>query len=256
MLAHYSVVILLFLTTVATVAGFIDTLAGGGGLLNLPALLFAGISPTFAFGTLRLQTIFAEFSASLHFFRYGEISFRPIGFALPIIFIAAASGTIALHYMPQLWLQKAIPFLLLLVFIWFLLMRLPQQELAKDDHTMSKKFACLSSPLIGFYNGFFGPGTGSIWMISLMSGLRWNLRLATMYAKPLNLVGNIGSLAVFLIIGKVAFIPGVCMAVGAFIGGRLGAHMVIYKGLKWLRIVFILLMLFAIMGTFYKYYYL
>ena len=250
---HLPYHVLLGLTVVAFIAGFIDALAGGGGLINLPALLFAGLNPAYAFGTLKLQAICAELSASLHFFRRGEITIKPILWGIPFIIFGGAVGTICLQLTPVPWLEKMIPYLLLAVFIWFLFMKPPKVSAPTESHDMDFWFLMVFGLGIGFYNGFFGPGTGSIWVVCIMAFMKWDIRLATMYAKPLNSLGNVGALAIFLFTGKIAMIPALCMAVAAFLGGRMGAHMVIYKDVKWLRFVFILLMLFSIIGTFFKY---
>lgn len=115
------------------------------------------------------------------------------------------------------------------------------------------KFLALGSS-IGFYNGFFGPGTGSIWALALMKCFKLDLRQATIYAKPLNLAGNLTALSIFIVGSRVDYVAAVLMGIGSFIGVRFGTHFVMYKHVKWLKIIFLLLITLSTLGTFIKYY--
>lgn len=108
--------------------------------------------------------------------------------------------------------------------------------------------------LIGFYNGFFGPGTGSIWALALIKCFKLDLQKATIYAKPLNLTGNLTALSIFIVGGRVDYLAAVLMGIGSFVGGRLGAHFVMYKDVKLLKTIFLLLITLSTLGTFVKYY--
>lgn len=108
--------------------------------------------------------------------------------------------------------------------------------------------------LIGFYNGAFGPGTGSIWAVALMKAFKLDIQKATMYAKPLNFAGNLTALGIFIFDGKVDFLVAILMGLGSFLGGKFGAKLVIYKDIRWLKLMFLTLMVVSTAATFIKYY--
>ena len=107
--------------------------------------------------------------------------------------------------------------------------------------------------IIGFYNGFFGPGTGSIWVIALTKYFKLDIQKATIYAKPLNLAGNLTALSIFIVGGKINLIVACLMGIGSFLGGKIGANLIIYKDIKWLKFTFLLLMTISTLATFIKF---
>lgn len=112
----------------------------------------------------------------------------------------------------------------------------------------------LGGLLIGFYNGFFGPATGTMWTASLLFLLAYELRLAIAYTKPLNFTGNLISLLCFIVAGKVYYTAAICMGVGSYTGGRMGARFVIHREIRLVKTVFILAVILMTCGLFYKYY--
>lgn len=246
---------LILLVAVAFIAGFIDTLAGGGGLITLPAVLLAGISPVNAIGTVKLQAAISEFSATVYFLRSGAIDYTKLVWAVIFTIIGSTGGTLLLFLIPATTLEKIIPFLLLAVLIYYIysLYRKHIIDIAQNFVVNNRKMFPLGI-LIGFYNGFFGPGTGSIWALALMRVFNLDIRTATMYAKPLNLAGNLTALSLFISAGNVHFLAACLMGVGAFLGGALGAAMVMYKDAKWLKLALLILISTATASTFIKYY--
>jgi uncharacterized membrane protein YfcA len=103
---------------------------------------------------------------------------------------------------------------------------------------------------IGFYNGFFGPGTGTIWAVALRKFLKLTLKNATVMAKPLNLMGNFTALTIFFASGQINWWAGFVMGVGAVLGGVIGANLVIIKDARWLKLVFTVLMGSSVVGAF------
>lgn len=254
MIEHASCIIYVFLVIVALVAGFIDTLSGGGGLITLPAMLFIGMNPIAALGTNKLQSAIGEFSATLHFFRKSQVNYRILTMAFVYTIIGSLIGTALLQITPADKLEKAIPFFLLTILIYYVLSLNTENEFYNQTlEPSNKKFFALGSS-IGFYNGFFGPGTGSIWALALMKCFKLDLQKATMYAKPLNLAGNLTALSIFVVGGRVDYLAAILMGVGSFTGGKLGAHFVMYKDVKLLKVIFLLFITFSTLGTFIKYY--
>ncbi|ENM3810824.1 TPA: TSUP family transporter [Vibrio cholerae] len=223
---------LLFL--VAGVAGFIDAMAGGGGLLTLPALLAAGVPPTQALATNKLQSSFGSFSATLYFVRKGVVSLKAMRLAIACTFVGAALGAEAVQYIDANLLTSLIPLLLLGISLYFLLA--PTTKTHTGPALLSETaFAFTVGFGIGFYDGFFGPGTGSIFTVCFVALGHFSLVEATARTKVLNFTSNIAALTFFLIAGLPIWEIGLTMAVGGFIGARMGAKVVISKGQRWIR---------------------
>lgn len=121
MIEHTSLFIYIFLVIIALVAGFIDTLSGGGGLITLPAMLFTGMNPIAALGTNKLQSAIGEFSATLHFFRKSQVNYRILTMAFVYTIIGSSIGTALLQITPTDKLEKAIPFFILALLIYYVL---------------------------------------------------------------------------------------------------------------------------------------
>jgi hypothetical protein len=227
---------LLFLTGV--VAGFVDSIAGGGGLITLPVLLSFGLDPRQALGTNKLQATFGSASASWHYARAGTVPLRDClrGFMLSLL--GAALGTLVVRQVDPSFLRRAIPVLLIAVALYTLLRpRLGAEELR--PRMARGAFDLVFGLLIGFYDGFFGPGTGTFWTMAFMLGLGLNMTRATGYAKVMNFASNVSSLAFFLPGGNVCFAAGLVMGLGQVLGAKIGSRMVIARGTKFIRPVFI-----------------
>lgn len=226
--------ILAMLFVVASVAGFIDAMAGGGGLLTLPALLAAGIPPTQALATNKLQSSFGSFSASWYFVRNGIVSIKEMRLAILCTFIGSAMGAELVQYIDASLLTSVIPLLLISISLYFLLA--PQTKVSDGKKKLSEAmFALCVGGSIGFYDGFFGPGTGSIFTVCFVVLGHFSLVDATARTKILNFTSNIAALIFFIIAGLPIWELGLVMAVGGFIGAQLGAKVVISKGQKWIR---------------------
>lgn len=229
-------ILLLFATGLA--AGFVDTLAGGGGLLTLPVLLGICPDPKLALGTNKLQASFGSTSATFHFARAGALNARDCFRACLLSFLGALAGSILVQQFDSHRLKQIIPILLLAVavFVW-----LRPQLGEKDIHPRISRirFDFIFAFGIGLYDGFLGPGTGTFLALAFMLGLGFNLAKATANAKALNWASNIASLIVFLLVKKIWFTAGLAMGAGQWLGARLASHMVLTRGTKFIRPVFL-----------------
>jgi uncharacterized protein len=219
-------------------AGFVDSIAGGGGLITLPVLMSLGLPPQTALGTNKLQATCGSGSAAWH---YAEAKTVPLkdctrGFLLSLA--GAAVGTLLVRQMDPSVLRRAIPVLLIAVAVYTLFKpRLGAEDLKPR---MSRgTFDWTFGLALGFYDGFFGPGTGTFWTMAFVLGLGFNLTRATGYTKVMNFASNLSSLAFFLWGGDVALAAGFFMGVGQLVGARIGSRMVIAKGTKFIRPVFL-----------------
>ena len=220
------------------VAGFVDSIAGGGGLIALPVLLSFGLDPQHALGTNKLQGTFGTGSASWHHAQAGTLTFRDClrGFVLSLS--GAGAGALAVQQLDPSFLRRAIPVLLLGVAIYTLLK--PRLG-AVDRHPRMPRgaFDLILGLLLGFYDGFFGPGAGTFWTMAFMLGLGFNLTRATGYARVMNFASNLGSLVLFFYGGNICFAAGLTMGVGQVLGAKIGSRMVITRGTRFIRPVFI-----------------
>jgi hypothetical protein len=235
------------------VAGLIDAIAGGGGLITIPVLLGIGLPPQFALGTNKLQTTFGSASAMAHFVRAGTVNIRE---ALAGILWTAGGAVLGAYTVQQVdpgFLKRFIPFLLLAILCYTLFT--PKLG-AEEVHPRLPRgiFYCSFGLLLGFYDGFLGPGTGSFWVVALMLGLGFDMRKGTGYTKLFNCVSNIVALAVFVAGGHVLLWAGLVMGGGEALGARVGARLVIRKGTGIVRPVFICSVLAVTARLFYDNY--
>jgi uncharacterized membrane protein YfcA len=228
------------------VAGFVDSIAGGGGLITIPVLLSFGLAPQDALGTNKLQATFGSGSAAWHYAAAGTVPLGDCIRGFIICFIGAALGTLAVQRVDPSFLRRAIPVLLICVAMYTILKpKLGEQDL--HPRMSRSSFDLLFGLVIGFYDGFFGPGTGTFWTMAYMLWLGFNMTRATGYTKVMNFSSNLSSLLFFFIGGNVLLVPGLVMGVGQLLGARIGARMVVAKGTRFIRPIF-LTMVLAITG--------
>ncbi|WP_394204143.1 TSUP family transporter [Shewanella waksmanii] len=225
----YQLIALLFF--VAVLAGFIDAIAGGGGLLTIPALMWAGLPPTAALATNKLQACGGSFFASLYFVRKGMVKLSQMKLAIACAFVGSAIGTVAVQLIDSSVLELLLPFLILAIGGYFLFSKKVSEE---DRHQVltPTAFGFTAALGVGFYDGFFGPGTGSFFALAFVSLAGYGLAKATAHAKILNFSTNIASLIFFAIGGKVFWLLGLIMLAGQAIGATIGSRLVITKGSK------------------------
>ncbi len=242
---------LLFLTGLT--AGFVDTLAGGGGLLTLPVLLSICPNPIVALGTNKLQSTFGSTSATFHFARAGKLNYHELRRAWLLAFTGSLCGTgLVQHFDPAL-LKKLLPLVLLgvAVFVW-LRPKLGEQDRLPRITRAQFDYGCAFG--IGLYDGFLGPGTGTFLALAFMLGLGFNLARATANTKALNWASNAGSLILFLVAGQIWFAAGLIMGAGQWFGARMGSHVVVTRGTQFIRPVFLTMVVLLTLKLIYQAY--
>lgn len=221
--------VLLMLFGVALLAGFIDSLAGGGGLLTVPALMAAGLPPAQALATNKLQACGGSFSASLYFIRRKVVNLSCQKINILMTFIGSTAGALLVQHLQADVLRQILPLLVIAIGLYFLLMPTPG-ETDRQQRLSGLPFALFAGGGVGFYDGFFGPGAGSFYALVFVTLAGFNLAKSTAHAKVLNAASNIGGLLLFIIGGKVLWALGLVMLVGQFIGARLGSRLVLSRG--------------------------
>ncbi len=210
---------------------FIDAIAGGGGLLSIPALLAAGIPPAAALATNKLQSSFGALSATIKFVRRGEVHPGAMRTMILCTFVGSALGAILVQLLDSSFLRDVIPILLIGIAL-YLLLSPKAGDIDAQQRIGEHAFALSIGTGIGFYDGFFGPGTGTFFAIAFVSLLGHNLRKATAHTKVVNLTSNLAALLFFIVGGHVLWTVGLLMGAGQYIGAQLGAHMVIRNGAR------------------------
>ena len=226
--------ILGLLTLVAFAAGLIDSIAGGGGLLALPAILLAGAPPVTALATSKLQGLFGTASAVLHYARAGQVDPRTqIGPAL-LAACAAGGGALLASRLPAEAIRAVLPVLLIAVALYFGFRKGLDDE-DRAERMAPPAFNATAVPGLAFYDGILGPGTGSFYMAAFVSLRGYGLLKATAHTKFLNFASNLGSLLVFAVVASPWWLVGLCMGVAQFAGAQVGSRLAVRIGARMIR---------------------
>jgi uncharacterized protein len=230
----FDLTILVALGFVGLLAGFVDAIAGGGGLIAIPALLAVGIPPVTAFGTNKLQSVVGTVIAAFTYWRKGFVSLRLLAIAIPLTFGGSFLGALAVKSIDTTVLQYAVPVALIAVALYFAFAPRLTDE---DSHARLgvATFLPLMGFAVGFYDGILGPGTGSFMTLGFVTLFGFGVTRAAGNTKVLNLTSNLGALALFIPSGNVVWLVAGVMIVGQIIGGYLGALTGIRFGAKLIR---------------------
>ena len=224
---------------VAFVAGFVDAIAGGGGLITIPMLMAVGLPPHVALATNKFQALWGTAMASWHFARSGLLDFRRVFISSLWVFVCSGLGSLAVLSISPEYLRAVIPFLLIAIFLYVLFSRGVGQS-DRDAKLKPFIFYFIFGAAIGFYDGFLGPGTGSFWTFALVAILGLEMKKAVAQTKVLNLASNVFSFIVFAFSGNILWLLGITMAIAQIIGARLGAAMVVKKEVHFVKKVFLI----------------
>jgi len=226
--------VLALLALAALLAGIIDSIAGGGGLLALPAILLAGAPPVTALATNKLQGLFGTASAALHYARAGQVDLRAQ--AAPALIAAAAAGAGALlaSRLPAEAIRLGLPVLLIGVACYFALRR-GLDDRNRAERLSAPAFAATAVPGIAFYDGVLGPGTGSFFMLGFVTLRGHGLLRATAHTKLLNFASNVGAMAVFAAVAEPWWAAGLVMGVAQAAGAQIGARAAVRVGARLIR---------------------
>lgn len=232
----------IILVICAFAAGFIDALAGGGGLLTVPALLATGLPPHVALGTNKLAATFGSLTATYTFYR--KRLFDPNFWQVSFWFTAlgAIIGTATVAVLDPAILNKLLPILIGFSALYALFNRTAVASdnfLPKRDKSLPKKQAS-QGLILGFYDGFAGPGTGAFWTVSNLFLYKMNILLSSGVARSMNFVSNFFSLITFIYLGYINWWIGISMGMFLMVGAYCGAHSAIKFGNRFIRPIFTL----------------
>lgn len=234
------------LCSVGFIAGLIDAIAGGGGMLTIPTLLASGLPPHVALGTNKLAASFGSLTASITF--YKKKLFNPSYWKISLITtaIGAVVGTFAVSFVSTDLLNKILPIVIIITAIYTLLAKSivsSKMELPEKSSSIITKQAS-QGLVLGFYDGVAGPGTGAFWTASSSALYKINILLSCGLARSTNFVSNFCSLLTFVYLGYVNLLLGISMGLFIMLGAWIGAHFAIKFGSKFIKPVFITLVIF------------
>jgi len=221
-------------------AGLVDSVAGGGGIISLPVLLNLGLPPQLALGTNKFQSSFGSVAASWQYARRGLVALRDCRMGILFTLIGASLGALSVQHLASPVLEKTIPVLLAAI-VGYLIF---QPQIGLDDsrpRICAPVFYVVFGLVLGFYDGFFGPGVGSFWAMAFVLLRGYSLTRATAHTKVMNATSNLVSLAVFAGAGLVHLGAGIVMAAGQILGARLGAGLVVRRGARFVRPAFLVM---------------
>ncbi|WP_313801668.1 TSUP family transporter [Sphingobium sp.] len=230
-----------FLMAAALMAGCIDAMAGGGGLIALPALLAAGIPPVPAVATNKLQSSLGTFGACIAYARAGHMDLKAYRWPLIAAFIGSAGGAWLLQRVDPSILAGLMPALLIALAAYFTF----SPNISEMDRHQRVGVVALSLPVgaIGFYDGFFGPGAGAFYTTIFIALGGLGLVRATAQTKAANFASNLAGLLTMIAGGHVIWIVGLAMAVGSITGGQIGSRLAMRFGSRLIRPLLIVMSL-------------
>ncbi len=224
----------LILMAAAFLAGFVDAIAGGGGLITVPVLLLSGAPPVVALATNKLQGTFGAATATLAYARAGQVRLADQWSMALVAAGAGAGGALIAHQVPADVLRLIMPVVLVAIAAFFAL----KPGLTDADRVQRMApglFTVTAVPLIAAYDGFFGPGTGSFFMLAFVTLAGFGVLKATAHTKLLNFASNLGSLVVFALGGAIWWNLGLVMAVAQVAGAALGARLAMRVGARLIK---------------------
>lgn len=223
--------IILFLIIGAGIAGFIDAICGGGGLISIPVLLTAGFTPAQAIAANKLQGAVGALASTHYYAGKGILDPKLLLRLLPLAIIGGGLGTLAIQFVGNRFMSYALPVMLILMALYFAF----SKEI-RDEPRAAKWGVGLCAftvvPAIGFYDGFFGPGAGTFYLAALTLLLGMGMTAGMAYSRVLNLASNLVSLLIFIYLGKMVWLAGILMTIGEVIGVYLGSRLVYQNGAK------------------------
>ena len=240
---------IILLCLVAFAAGFVDAIAGGGGLIQVPMgiVLLPQYPVATVIGTLKIPAFSGTGIAAIQYARKVKVDYKQLAAMAFVAFVAAFTGSKLLTMVSNDFMKPLLLFVLIAVAIY----TYSNKKFGIHTHKAHSEreqwiYAVVISLIIGFYDGFIGPGAGSFLMIAFISFLGYDFLKASANAKFVNLATNFGSICFFALSGKIIYSIALPMAVCNAIGGALGARLAIFKGNKFIRVFFLFIICLTI----------
>lgn len=233
---------LIFVCIAGFVASFVDSIAGGGGLISVPAYLLIGLPPTMVNGTNKFSATCGSLTSSIKFIKSKKADFKILKIALPFTIIGAIIGVNTALSIPENFLKTIITVMIIFIGIYtYFSKNLGLKDSFKGYASKNMILACLLALAIGFYDGFFGPGTGTFLTFGIIAIFGFDFTKASANARVLNFTSNIVSLILYAINGRILYQYGIPVAIFAVIGAKFGTQFALKNGAKFIKPIFIII---------------
>lgn len=236
---------LILLCLIAFVAGFVDAIVGGGGLIQTPAglIMLPNESVARVIGSLKIPSFAGTFFATKQYLKKVHIPIKRILVFTSIAFVSSFLGSYCLTKVSNHFMKPLLFFVLIMVAIY----TFSKKNLGQSNKHPLKNFSMYKGAILclalGFYDGFIGPGAGSLLVLAFISFLGFDFLQANAHAKVVNLATNLGSILLFILKGSIIWPLAFPMAICNAIGGIIGSKMAIKKGNQFIRTVFLIVII-------------
>lgn len=246
--------ILLILIIFGFLAAFIDSVVGGGGLISLPALLFVGLPPSAAVATNKLAGTMGSLTSTITFYRSGKLDIRSVYKLFPFVFIGSMIGAWIVHLIDPSVL-KPLMLIMLAVVAVYTIFKKDWGSISTYNKLTPKRYAAFIFiiTLIGFYDGFLGPGTGSFLLFAFLI-VGFDFLKSAGNAKFLNFGSNIAALLMFIYLGQIHYTYGFAMGLAQIAGAIVGSKFAIKRGSSYVRKLFIVVTILLLLKNTYDYF--
>ncbi|MGG1550348.1 MULTISPECIES: TSUP family transporter [Paenibacillus] len=243
---HISWEMMMFIIIGGFAAAFVDSVVGGGGLISVPVLLATGMHPALALGTNKLAGTMSSMTSTISFMRSGQVDVKAVRGLFVLALLGAVCGTLTLQQIPSDFLKPLVIVMLILITIYTIFRKNWGASSTFERYTPKTAMLMgLAAFGLGFYDGFFGPGTGSFLIFAfLMVG--FDFVKAAGNSKMLNFGSNIASLATFIALGSIQYEVGIPMGLAMVCGALVGSRMAIRRGATYVRPLFIVVCLLLV----------
>lgn len=244
------------LLSAAFLAGAVDAVIGGGGMVQLPALfsVYPSVPPGILFGTNKLASGIGTTGAALRYNVSVPCPWRIVVPAVLVAFVASVAGAYVVLLVPADPLRKALPFVLLALLIYTLRSRMGLEHAPRHSKPVDVAIAGTGSAAIGFYDGFLGAGTGAFYKLLYVRGLGFDFLNAAAPSKYTNVASNLGAVVVFGLGGHIYWGLALWMAAANFAGGQIGTLIALRYGSEFIRRAFVAIVTLLIVKTFHDAY--
>lgn len=230
-------------------AGYIDSIAGGGGMIQVPILLLSGISPLNVLASNKIASLFGVLMATIKYALSKKISWRVVSIAIIPCLIASYIGSSLVMFLSDEVIKWAI---LIAIPIAMIFLFKKSKKIKEEKTELNNKNIVIATAPIGFYDGLLGPGTGTYMTISMKKYLHLDYLVSTASTKPLNFATNLGSAIAFIMAGKVIWGIAIVLGLANVAGSYVGSHYAIKGGEEFIKKILIFVLIFMLVANIVK----
>jgi uncharacterized membrane protein YfcA len=230
-------------------AGYIDSIAGGGGMIQVPILLLSGLSPLNVLASNKMASLVGVLMATIKYALSKKISWRVVSIAIIPCLLASYFGSMLVMYLSDEVIKWAI---LIAIPIAMIFLFKKSKKIVEEKTELNNKNIVLATAPIGFYDGLLGPGTGTYMTISMKKFLHLDYLISTASTKPLNFATNLGSAIAFVAAGKVLWGIAIVLGLANIAGSYAGSHYAIKGGEEFIKKVLVFVLVFMLVGNIIK----